>query len=112
MLEIYLVSGHNREPRVLDQEVRHTIYPLSIKNMVRPTTRKELRRFIGMVNYYSDMWVRMSELLAPLTSMTSKNVNLNWIDEHQKALKKINKRICREVMLTTMCQQCAHWLLM
>jgi hypothetical protein len=27
--------------------------------MVRPTTCKELRRFIGMVNYYSDMWVRI-----------------------------------------------------
>jgi hypothetical protein len=43
----------------------------AIKNMVRPTTRKELRRFIGMVNYYRDMWLRRSELLAPLTSMTS-----------------------------------------
>jgi hypothetical protein len=39
----------------------------AIKNMVRPTTRKELRRFIGMVNYYRDMWVRRSSLLAPLT---------------------------------------------
>jgi hypothetical protein len=52
--------------------------------MVRPNTRKELRRFIGMVNYYRDMWVRRSELLAPLTSMTSKNVKFNWTDEHQK----------------------------
>jgi hypothetical protein len=39
------------------------------KNMVRPTTRKELRRFFGMVNYYCDMWVCRSELLPPLTSM-------------------------------------------
>jgi hypothetical protein len=23
--------------------------------MIRPTTRKELRRFIGMVNYYRDI---------------------------------------------------------
>jgi hypothetical protein len=44
----------------------------AIQNMVRTTTHRELRRFIGMVNYYRDMWVRMSELLAPLTSMTSK----------------------------------------
>ena len=39
-----------------------------------PTTRKELRRFIGMVNFYRDMWSRRSELLAPLTSLTSKLV--------------------------------------
>jgi hypothetical protein len=32
----------------------------AIKNMERPTTRRELRRFIGMVNYYRDMWVRCS----------------------------------------------------
>jgi hypothetical protein len=44
----------------------------AIKNTVRPTTRNKLRRLIGMVNFYCDMWVRRSELLAPLTSMISK----------------------------------------
>jgi hypothetical protein len=72
----------------------------AIKNMVCPTTRKELRRFTGMVNYYRDMWVRRSELLAPLTSMTSKNVKFIWTDEHKKAFDNIKKIICREVMLT------------
>jgi hypothetical protein len=67
---------------------------------VRPTTRKELRRFIGMVNYYRDMWVHRSELLTPLTSMTSKNVKFNLTDEHQKDFENINKIVCREVMLT------------
>jgi hypothetical protein len=55
--------------------------------MVRPTTRKELRRFIGMVNNYRDMWVRRSSLLAPLTSMTSKNVKFVWTDVQQFFLK-------------------------
>jgi hypothetical protein len=72
----------------------------AIKNMVRPTTRRELRRFIGMVNYYRDMWVRRSSLLAPLTSMASKNVKFKWTDEHQKAFDDIKIIICREVMLT------------
>jgi hypothetical protein len=44
----------------------------AIKYIVRPTTRKELRRFTCMENFYRDMWVHRSELLAPLTSMTSK----------------------------------------
>jgi hypothetical protein len=42
----------------------------------------------------------MSELLAPLTTMTSKNVKFNWMDEHQKASENIKKIICREVRLT------------
>jgi hypothetical protein len=45
-----------------------------------------------MVNYYRDMWVRCSELLAPLTNMTSKNVKFNWMDEHQKAFENIKKK--------------------
>ena len=71
----------------------------AIKNMARPTTRKELRRFIGMVNYYRDMWCRRSDLLAPLTSMTSKNVKFDWTDEHQHAFDNVKKIICREVLL-------------
>jgi hypothetical protein len=72
----------------------------AIKNTVRPTTRKELRRFIGMVNYYRDMWIQSSTLIAPLTSMTRKNVKFKWTDEHQKGFDDIKKIICREVTLT------------
>jgi hypothetical protein len=91
--------------RFKDNNIYTCVQPLpkkveAIKNMVRPTTHvKKLRRFIGMVNYYRDMWVRRSELLALLTSMTSKNVKFNWTDEHQKAFENIKKIICREVML-------------
>ncbi len=30
---------------------------------------KELRHFLGMVQYYWDMWVKRSEMLAPLTNL-------------------------------------------
>jgi hypothetical protein len=36
----------------------------AILNIKAPKTRKELRQFIGIVNYYRDMWFRRSELLA------------------------------------------------
>jgi hypothetical protein len=45
------------------------------------------------------MLVRRSELLAPLTNMTSKNVKFNWTNEHQNAFENIKKIICREAML-------------
>ncbi len=34
-----------------------------------PKSVKELRRFLGMVQYYRDMWVKHSEMLAPLTDL-------------------------------------------
>ena len=34
-----------------------------------PTNVKELRHFLGMVQYYQDMWVKRSEMLAPLTDL-------------------------------------------
>ncbi len=30
---------------------------------------KELRHFLGMVQYYRDMWVKCSEMLAPLSDL-------------------------------------------
>jgi hypothetical protein len=41
--------------------------------MVAPKTRKYLRWFIGLVNYYHDMWCHRSNLLAPIQSMMSKS---------------------------------------
>jgi hypothetical protein len=34
-----------------------------------PTLVKELRTFLGMVQYYRDLWARRSDMLAPLTSL-------------------------------------------
>ena len=51
---------------------RQGIQPLphkveAIKNLAPPKTRRQLRRFIGFINYYRDMWAKRSELLAPLS---------------------------------------------
>jgi len=34
-----------------------------------PNNVKELRHFLGMVQYYRDMWVKRSEMLAPLSDL-------------------------------------------
>jgi hypothetical protein len=41
----------------------------AILTLNQPNNVKELRRFLGMVQYYRDMWQRRSEMLAPLTDL-------------------------------------------
>jgi len=71
----------------------------SILAMKAPKNRKELRGFIGLVNYYRDMWRRRSHVLAPLTSMTSKNVPWRWGEEQQKAFNEAKRIISKEAIL-------------
>jgi hypothetical protein len=84
---------------------REGIQPLpkkinAIKNIAAPTTKKELRSFVGLINYYRDMWIRRSDVLAPLTSLTGKESKWDWTDTHQSAFNKIKQIISREVLLT------------
>ncbi len=64
-----------------------------------PTGVKQLRHFLGMVQYYRDLWARRSKMLAPLTSLVgecgqtktakakgTKKVPWHWDEDHQKHL--------------------------
>ena len=58
----------------------------AIQQLKPPKTRRELRRFIGIINYYRDMWIHRSSILAPLSRLTSKQVPWQWTDKEQKLL--------------------------
>jgi transposase InsO family protein len=72
----------------------------AMRNIAPPKTKKELRRFIGLVNYYRDMWARRSETLAPLTRLTSKTVPWKWTDIEQKAFIAVKAIISKETLLS------------
>jgi hypothetical protein len=71
----------------------------ALKAIQQPKTRRQLRRFIGMINYYWDMWKGRSMLLAPLTALTSKGKPFKWEPEHTKCFDAIKRVIGREVLL-------------
>jgi hypothetical protein len=84
-----------------------TILTLNLPNNV-----KELRHFLGMLQYYRDMWARRSEMLAPLTDLVgecreTKTTRMNKIKKkpwqwdliHQLASDNVKAAIAKETVL-------------
>jgi len=71
----------------------------AVLKIAEPKTRKELRSFIGVVNYHRDMWVRRSHVLAPLAALTSKTTEWKREPQHQKAFAMAKRIIAKETLL-------------
>ena len=72
----------------------------AIQRILAPTTKKQLRHFLGMVNFYRDMWRRRSQLLAPLTDLVSKTKPFKWGEKEQQSFEEIKRVISKETLLT------------
>jgi hypothetical protein len=77
-----------------------------------PKNVKELRNFLGMVQYHCELWARQSKMLAPLTSLVgecsqtkvsrakgTKKAPWHWDEVHQRAFDHLKATIAREVVL-------------
>ena len=73
----------------------------AIIDMQRPTTKTEVRHFLGMVQYYRDLWPRRSEICAPLTELTkgTKKGPVQWNDRCETAFTKMKRLIAKETLL-------------
>ena len=71
----------------------------AITNMVPPTSGKEVRKVIGVINYYHDMWPRRSHALALLSKLTSIKSNFKWTELEQDAFDEIKRIAARDTLL-------------
>ncbi len=96
---------------------RDGIKPQSIKVQAilaikPPTGVRQLRRFLGMVQYYHDLWTRWSNMLAPLTSLVgecgqtkstkakgTKKVPWHWDEVCQRAFDHVKATNAKDVVL-------------
>ena len=68
--------------------------------MSSPTSRKEVRTFIGVINYYRDIWPRRSHKSMPLTRLTSIKRKFKWTQVKQDAFDKIKRIVARDTLST------------
>ena len=58
----------------------------AVLDLQPPSTLKQLRSLLGMIQLYRDMWQRRSHILAPLTDLVGKGKKkIAWTDIHQKS---------------------------
>ena len=70
-----------------------------IQKIKPPSSVRQLRHFLGMVNHCRDVWKRRSHVLAPLTKLIGKGVKWVWDAPQQEAFKEIKRIMAKETML-------------
>eukprot|EP00957_Ditylum_brightwellii_P155858 11864672-Ditylum_brightwellii.AAC.1 len=58
-----------------------------------------MHSFIGMINYYHDIWLRCSKVLGPLVLLMSKATPWKWMQVKQKAFDRTKKVVSQETLL-------------
>ena len=74
-----------------------------ILDLDKPKTVKKMKGFIGMIQFYRDMWKRRSHILSSLIDATAgkkKHTKITWTDEMNEAFIQIKQIISEEVFLT------------
>jgi len=70
----------------------------AIKNIQRPTMVTEVRRLIGMVQNYRDLWPQRSHIIEPFMAVSSgkKGTKIKWTPELETAFKATIDMVCTE----------------
>jgi hypothetical protein len=71
----------------------------AIVKIATPKTVKQVRSFIGMINYYKDHIPRHSDLLTPLTALTKKGARFKWTDDCQHIFDELKCLLPKQTVL-------------
>lgn len=68
----------------------------ALKDYKQPVTNKQIRSFVGLANYYHKVIPHFSEMVVPLTDLTTSNVphKIKWNPAAPEAFKQIKQALC------------------
>ena len=87
----HLVSGEGIEP--LPEKLE------AVRKMPPPTTPKEVRQFLGLVEYYRKFVPKFADIARPLTNLTKLDVPYEWTNRCQEAFEFLKQMLLKEPIL-------------
>ena len=82
-------SGVQPNPKLIESVVEWKV----------TTNRKEVKQYLGLVNYYRQFVPAFSDIAVPLTELTSKHIEF-WNDGAQEAFLKLKEVLCSAPILS------------
>lgn len=79
----FLIKDHVVKP-LTSNIVKITSFPV-------PTSKKQLKKFLGVINYYRSLIPAFAKLVNPLVQLTSPKSAFHWSDAHQQTFLQIQK---------------------
>ena len=72
-----------------------------IHSAKKPTTKKEVRSFLGLANYYRDHIPSFAAIAAPLSDLTKKGLpeSMRWKNAQEKAFVTLRESLVRRPIL-------------
>lgn len=72
---------------------------ISIKNFPTPKNQKNIRQFLGKINFYHEYIPRSAIILDPLHKLLRKNEKFVWSEECEESFNQIKKYLCSQPVL-------------
>ena len=66
--------------------------------MDRPRNKKQVRSFVGGVNFFKTMWPRRTHVLAPLTAFQGKDTTFVWGKPQQQAFDEMKALLAHDCL--------------
>lgn len=85
----FKIDGRGIEPS--DDKIK------AVTSFVAPKNKKDLRSFLGMVQFLSPFIKGLSTLTAPLRELLAKDVKCRWESEQEKAFESIKRIVANDI---------------